>query len=289
MQKLFPFFNATCPRGGRIVCVLFFLGMSAAFTPFDRWFGSQQTHVRAASNCLTATVPVNGVLEKDRRVLEQLLAEAQRQPTLAARMKLISARLLGQPYIVHPLVGSVTEPEQFVVRMDGFDCVTFIETVLAASNATTVEDFLNRLRKLRYANGEVSYLTRMHYTTDWHAAQVRNGFFQDLTHGPQIAERAKILNGVPGLPSRNVTVRYFPKSKLAEVSPALQDGDLIYFVAGRRWLDTNHVGLLFRQDGQLRIRHASHRLGGVVEQTLAEYFAANEMIGFMVARPIEAR
>lgn len=235
------------------------------------------------------TVPLNTMVEKDRRLLEQLMAEAQRQPTLAARMKLISARLLGQPYILHPLVGSVSEPEQFIARMDGFDCVTFIETVLAASNATTVDGFLNRLRKLRYANGEVSYLTRMHYTTDWHAAQVRVGFFQDLTSGPQTAERVKTLKAVPGLPPRNVTVRYFPKNKLAALSQSFQDGDLIYFVAGRNWLDTNHVGLLFRLDGQLRIRHASHRLGGVVEQTLTEYFAANEMIGFIVARPVASQ
>ena len=289
MQKLFPFFNTKHSCGWRIVFALLFLGVSVAFMPASHRFGSPWRIAMAATKSAMSTAPVNGVLEKDRRILEQLLAEAQRQPTLAARMKLISARLLGQPYILHPLIGSVSEPEQFVVRMDGFDCVTFIETVLASSTSTTVDGFLNRLRQLRYANGEVSYLTRMHYTTDWHAAQVRSGFFQDLTQGPQIAERAKMLNGVPGLPPRNVTVRYFPKSKLAAVSPALQDGDLIYFVAGRRWLDTNHVGLLFRQDGQLRIRHASHRLGGVVEQTLAAYFAANEMIGFIVARPVEAK
>jgi hypothetical protein len=289
MQTVFLFLKTLYPRGGRLVAALVFLGISTAFTPTQRCFGSQQIYAKGAGKSAMHTPPGNGVMEKDRRILEQLLAEAQRQPTLASRMKLISARLLGQPYILHPLIGSVSEPEQFVVRMDGFDCVTFIETVLAASTATTVDGFVNRLRNLRYANGEVSYLTRMHYTTDWHAAQVRNGFFQDLTQGPQIAERSKVLNGVPGLPPRNVTVRYFPKSKLTEVSPALQDGDLIYFVAGRRWLDTNHVGLLFRQDGQLRVRHASHRLGGVVEQSLADYFAANEMIGFMVARPVESR
>lgn len=289
MQKLFPFLHTTYPRGGRIVSALIILGMGTAFTPAGDWFGSYRSYALAASKSAMNTTPANGVLEKDRRILEQLLAEAQRQPNLVARMKFISARLLGQPYTLHPLIGSVSEPEQFVVRMDGFDCVTFIETVLAASHATTVEGFLNRLRKLRYANGEVSYLTRMHYMTDWHAAQVRSGFFQDLTQGPQIAERAKVLKAVAGLPPRTVTVRYFPKGKLAEVRPSLQDGDLIYFVAGRNWLDTNHVGLLFRLDGQLRIRHASHRLGGVVEQTLAEYFAANKMIGFIVARPVEAR
>ncbi len=242
----------------------------------------------ASAPRVLASVEPSSLAEKDRRILEQLLAEAQHQPNLAARMKLVSARLLGQPYLLHPLIGSVTEPEQFVARLDGFDCVTFLETVLAVSGATTLDGFLNRLRTIRYANGAVSYATRLHYTTDWHAAHVRDGLLQDLTQGPLTAERAKVLKAVPGSPPRNVNVRYFPKTRLAEISPSLQDGDLIYFVAGRNWLDTNHVGMLFRIDGQLRIRHASHRLGGVVEQPLTEYFAANEMIGFIVARPLES-
>ncbi len=241
-----------------------------------------------APRVIAKVEPAN-LAEKDRRILQQLLAEAQRQPNIAARMKLVSARLLGQPYLLHPLIGSVTEPEQFIVRMDGFDCVTFIETVLAVSSSTTLDGFLNRLRAIRYANGAVSYTSRLHYTTDWHAAHVRDGLLQDLTQGPHTAARTKLLKAVPGIPPRNVNVRYFPKNKLAELSPSLQDGDLIYFVAGRNWLDTNHVGMLFRLEGQLRIRHASHRLGGVVEQTLAAYFAANEMIGFIVARPVEAK
>lgn len=231
----------------------------------------------------------SGLPEKERRQIEQLLLEARTQPNIGARMKLISERLLGLPYLLHPLKGSVTEPEQLVVRLDGFDCVTFIETVLALSGAADVNGFLDRLRALRYDKAEVSYATRLHYTTDWHAANVRRGYLRDLTQGSQTAERAKVLNAVPGIPARNVTVHYFPKAKLAALNSTWQDGDLIYFVAGRNWLDTNHVGMLFRVDGQLRIRHASHRLGGVVEQSLAEYFATNQMIGFMIARPVESK
>ena len=76
--------------------------------------------------------------ETDRRQVERLLTDARQQPTLAARMKLISARLLGLPYLKHSLIGSPTEPEQFVARLDGFDCVTYVETVLALSAATAI-------------------------------------------------------------------------------------------------------------------------------------------------------
>ena len=227
--------------------------------------------------------------ETDRRQVERLLTDARQQPTLAARMKLISARLLGLPYLKHPLIGSPTEPEQFVARLDGFDCVTYVEIVLALSAAKDVNGFLDHLRALRYANGEVAYATRLHYTTDWHRANIQRGWLRDLTQGTQTRECAKLLDMVPGIPPHAATLRYFPKDTLATVAADWQDGDLIYFVSGRRALDTNHMGILFRVDGQLHLRHASQHHGAVVEQPLTEFVRTNQMIGFILARPLEAR
>ena len=50
---------------------------------------------------------------------------------LRARVDTASAHFLGRPYIAGSLVGSPDSAEVFTARLDGFDCVTYIETVLA--------------------------------------------------------------------------------------------------------------------------------------------------------------
>lgn len=225
--------------------------------------------------------------EKERRRIEELIAEARSQRDLGAKIKLISMRLLGARYIVQPLKGSLSEPEEFVVRLDGFDCVTYIETVLALASARDVNGFLQRLRTLRYANGEVSYATRLHYTTDWSKANIARGYLQDITRGADTVERTKVLNKLPGFRPHVANFSFFPKAKLNAVSATLQDGDLIYFVSGRQGLDTYHVGLLCWQSDRLMLRHAARSKRKVTEQPLAEFIKANRMSGFIVARPLE--
>ncbi len=225
--------------------------------------------------------------EKDRRQLEKLIADARSQNGIGEKMKLISARLLGAPYIVQPLKGSLTTPEEFVVRLDGFDCVTYIETVLALAGAKDVNSFLNRLRTLRYVNGEVSYATRLHYTTDWSKANIQRGYLQDVTQGADTVVRTKVLSKLTGFRPRAESFRFFPKAKLTAIKETLQDGDLIYFVSARQGLDTYHVGLLFWEGDQLVMRHAARSQHKVVEQPLAEFIKANRMSGFIVARPLE--
>jgi hypothetical protein len=227
--------------------------------------------------------------ESDRRSIEQLLAEGRAQTDAVARLKLISARLLGRPYLTHPLVGSPHQPEQLVARMDGFDCVTYIETVLALSNAVSMDDFLNRLRELRYVNGEVSYVARLHYSTDWYKTHIQRGLLQDVTQGDWTVECTKTLGAAVGLPARVEHIRYFPRARFAALTQVLRDGDLIFFVSGRAWLDTNHVGLVFREGDQVLLRHASRSHARVAEQPLAEFTRTNKMIGFIVARPLAFR
>jgi hypothetical protein len=221
----------------------------------------------------------------DRRVIQQVLKESQGYGTLRERLKFLSQRLLGRPYLIHPLIGSPSQPEQFVARMDGFDCVTYLETVLALAQAHDVESYLQRLRAWRYHNGEISYAKRLHYTTDWHRVNVQRGVLQDLTAQAGSVEITKTLNVLAGFAPQTQTFRYYPKAKLNTVSRRLQDGDLIYFVSARKGLDTYHVGMLFRMGDEWVMRHAARSKGQVTEQPLAEFFQQNRMSGFMLARP----
>ncbi|NOT61801.1 MAG: DUF1460 domain-containing protein, partial [Acidobacteria bacterium] len=238
------------------------------------------------------SVAANGasLSTEDRHFVQQLLKESQAYVTLRERLNFFSQRLQGRPYLSHPLIGSLAEPEQLVARMDGFDCVTYIETVLALAQARDVESYLQRLRAWRYAGGEVSYVKRLHYTTNWHRVHVEQGWLKDLTAFEGSVARTKILNRVPGVAPITETYRVYPRTKLNELMHRLQDGDLIYFGSPREGLDTYHVGMLFRVgdhlNGKWMMRHAARRQGQVTEQPLTEFFQQTPMSGFMLARPL---
>ena len=71
-----------------------------------------------------------------RRRIDALILMARALPTVAARIEFISRALIGTPYRGYTLIGGPHRPERFVMRDDGFDCVTFCETVLAAARSS---------------------------------------------------------------------------------------------------------------------------------------------------------
>jgi hypothetical protein len=242
-----------------------------------------QTSLRAS------TTPAVALPDGDRQTVEHLLAQIRGQAPLGRRMKTVSAAFLGAPYSLHPLVGSLTEPERLVARLDRFDCVTFLETVLALAGATSPDGFLERLRQIRYEAGNVSYTTRLHYMADWQESNVRRGFLDGLTEGAGTVELARTLALLPGRLPHTVNLRFFPKDQLDVVSLWLQDGDLIFFVSGRKSLDIFHVALLFRDGETLFLRHAALSQGRVLDQSLADFFHRTRMLGFIVVRPVDGR
>ncbi len=223
----------------------------------------------------------------DKQLVRQLLRQAAAQATVGQRLKVISGQLLGFPYLVNPLRGSATEPEQMITTLAGFDCVTYIETALALALAASVSEFPELLREIRYVYGEVAWRRRHHYSVDWMRHNIRRGFLADLTRGAQVLQRRKSLDLIPGLPPRIVSFAYFPKKKLGFIGPTLQDGDLIFFVSTRRGLDVFHTGIIIREGRRILLRHAARSRGAVVEQELKEFIQANRMSGFIVVRPRE--
>lgn len=224
---------------------------------------------------------------RDAQLIRELLLESRAVKSISGRLKLLSARLLGAPYNRKPLIGSATEAEVLVTRMDSFDCVTFLETLLALARIKTAEDFPAELRKLRYANGEVTYRNRLHYATDWSRHLVQRGVLMEMTLGEESLPREKMLSYVKALPPKIAFFRYFPKQRIDSVSRWLLDGDVIYFVSGRDGLDVSHMGLIVRDNQRLLMRHATRSHHSVFEQDLFEFFRLNKMSGFIINRPKE--
>jgi hypothetical protein len=173
--------------------------------------------------------------------------------------------------------------------LDGFDCVTYVESVLALARSSNTTDFRRNLRQIRYRAGRVSWSDRNHYMTDWARRNVARGALRSLTRGAGTILRGRRLETVPGLPRRNVQVRCFPKRSYGRIAKRLATGDVVLFVSTKPNLDVFHMGLVVQGPRGPRLRHAARSRGRVVEQRLADFMAAQRMSGFVVLRPLEGR
>lgn len=217
--------------------------------------------------------------------VRQLIASVASVEAIGSRIELVSEQLLGRPYLTRPLIGSPTTREALVSRVDGFDCVTFVETVLALAAVDSPADFTRQLAAIRYRDGEIAWASRLHYATDWSAYQIGRGLLADFTTQPESLWRQKHLHRVKGLPPRHSSYRYYPKRAFPLIAPTLMTGDIIFFVSGSPGLDTNHLGIVIRRGDQLWLRNASRRQRQVVDEPLADYLRHHRMAGFFINRP----
>ena len=73
----------------------------------------------------------------------------------------IGEQYLGAKYKNNPLGEEKLPDNDPLIRTDVFDCMTFVETVLAHDN-------VDKLTKIRYKNGDIDFINRNHFVeTDW--------------------------------------------------------------------------------------------------------------------------
>jgi hypothetical protein len=201
-------------------------------------------------------------------------------------MDVLSRHFLGHPYQPNPLIGSADTVEVFTASLDGFDCVTYIETILALSRASNVDDFTEWLRKIRYERGRIQWDRRNHYMTLWIRNNVREGIIRPVSMpAVPILRMERVLNVVPGLDPQPARVKCVPKPAVPRLERYMQSGDLIFFVSTRKHLDVFHAGIIVRDGKKVFMRHASRTRGFVVEQELTEFLKANRMTGVILVRP----
>jgi hypothetical protein len=220
------------------------------------------------------------------RRVERLLSEAKYDHCAGSRIDVLSRRFLGHSYRPNPLIGSADTSEVFTAALDGFDCVTYIETILALARASNVDDFVEWLRKIRYDRGRIRWERRNHYMTLWIRNNVREGIIRPVSMAAvPIVSRKRVLNVVPGLAAERTHLKCVPKPAVGRLAAHLQSGDLMFFVSTRKNLDVFHAGIIVRDGKSLLMRHASRSQGQIVEQELSEFLKANRMAGVIVVRP----
>ena len=220
--------------------------------------------------------------DKASRLLNQFRAANE----FGERLERISAHLLESPYLNNPLGGGPDVQESLVIRFDGFDCVTYVEMVLALAGSRTADEFSDALREMRYIDGKVAWHSRNHYMLDWIKNNQRRGIVKNITNGPPTVTKTRRLSLIKELPAKTVTFRVFPKQALTRIRRLLETGDITLFASTRRNLDVFHLGIIIKRGEDLWLRHASRTAGQVIEQPLANFLKAQRMSGIILLRPL---
>lgn len=127
--------------------------------------------------------------------------------SMPMRLEKMSSLFLGKPYLLGALgEGASGRYDQYpLYRVDAFDCLTFVETTLALSQANNLDSFKQMMNKIRYQDGHVSFLMRNHFTDlDWNKHNQHNGLLKDVTmsiHNQHQKTVAKTASAVINKPS----------------------------------------------------------------------------------------
>jgi len=254
--------------------------------------------------------------QRDTVRLTELLTEAAALPGASPsdRVGFLARKFVGTPYVAHTLEGA---EEVLTVNLDELDCTTLVDVVLALAytageQRTGWQDFVYNLQRMRYRGGEVDgYASRLHYNCDWAVDNIHRGFITDVARNvpkcsymvrtvdfmsghrdkyPALADSAtyeRICSVENGF--RNHRFAYIKTLNLnsREVKDALREGDILAFVSNLKDLDVTHLGIVVKEDGQLKVLHASSSEGRVMisERPLADFVKRNRnWIGVRVYR-----
>ena len=220
------------------------------------------------------------------RKIAPLIEKARALEPISARIAFISQAFLGTRYVANTLIGGPRRPEQFVVRDDAFDCVTYCEIVLAAALARDYGEFEAALKKIRYANGDVRWDERNHYFAEWCRNAVEKKICRPIEL-PKSVTIDKVVN-FGNLGRRQVSMQCVPSESLLARPSQLANGDVIGFVSRRTNLDFFHTGLVMLSGkGEVILRNASQSRGRVVDIPMDRFVAASKVEYAALLRPID--
>ena len=243
------------------------------------------------------------VVAGTRKRFEQAQSLIQSWPVNEA-MPRLAEFFLGSPY----LAMSLDQPGLEQLRLDlvSFDCMLFVEQLLAMVSAESFEDFAERTRQLRYRNGEVGYCTRQHYFHDWVSSAQAQGLLEQAPVWSGEATRDLPLNFMsshraqyPALQSqdlfdcirareqgRRIKQHYVPLRDLEAALPSVQSGDIFAVATRVDGLDVSHTGLLVREGSRVDAIHAAPGRGVMRSRSFARYIrSVPDAIGAVIVRP----
>ncbi|MBN1209293.1 MAG: DUF1460 domain-containing protein [Myxococcaceae bacterium] len=214
------------------------------------------------------TAPVPGgwaALSAEQRAV--LLKAAELEAPLSRRLLRVSERFLGTPYLASPLgEGGGVDPDP-TFRLDGVDCLTFVEQALALSLARSDAEVPPLLESLRYASTP-AYEDRNHLMeAQWLPNNVRKGFLADVTRrygGEDVVQVQKTLTARTWA-SKSSQELALPKARRPVGTFALNMIPLEKVLAHARKVPSGTILIVLREDLPLKATRITH-LGFVVQK-----------------------
>lgn len=225
----------------------------------------------------------------------------------------IGKYFLGAPYQAGTLDGA--RREKVIVNFTGFDCLTFVETVLALAHCArerkmSVRELRRQLQLIRYREGIINgYSSRLHYTLEWLTDNEKKLILRNITADLPRAEKfKKEINFMSAHKERypplsdpetynKITAQekeisqsghfYITAKDVSSALKMIMPGDLICFTAKEEGLDIAHVGIAVCINKSIRLLHASRKEKGVIisAASLKEYLGLNKKFtGIIAAR-----
>ncbi len=250
------------------------------------------------------------------RVMEGASAQNLSSRPLSEIISVVAEQFIGTPYVAGLLDQS--PEEKLVISLAGFDCVLFVESVLAiargiAERDYTYQGFSDRIQEQRYRDGKLTdYCSRLHYFSDWIYDNSKRGLVENITQTlggiplnkslnfmtehrqsyPQLADDSNYdcIRQVEATLNQ-VSLFYIPQDQISTLYDRLQPGDIIATATDIEGLDVTHTGLVYQsKDGKMGFIHASPSGQVTVSPDLQSYVQAVEgQIGIIVARPLDNR
>ncbi|WP_209400902.1 N-acetylmuramoyl-L-alanine amidase-like domain-containing protein [Pseudozobellia sp. WGM2] len=227
----------------------------------------------------------------------------------------IGKTFLKTPYVAKTL--EIGDTETLVVNLQGLDCTTYVENVLAfgtllRQGKTNFDDFVGTLETIRYKDGElVGYASRLHYFSEWIANNEKKGLIKDITSeigGKEIKKDINFMSTHRGLYPflsedenfekikaseaylNDQSICILPQDQIVANEHLIKSGDIIALTTSINGLDITHTGFATREkDGRIHLLHASTgpMEVEVSKKPLAEYLKGiKKNTGIMVARPL---
>jgi hypothetical protein len=202
----------------------------------------------------------------------------------------LAESFVGTPYTPGTL--EADGPEGLVINFREFDCVTFVENMLAmtrfirSGGAELLDDrasaeaaYERHLESLRYRHGRLDgYPSRLHYFSEWLADNASRGLLSTVTsdldpamdlepidfmstHADAYRQLADpgTLGAIEEMEARlnAAGARAFVRQdRIGAVEGRIRTGDVIAATSTVEGLDIAHTGLAIRIDGRLHMIHA---------------------------------
>ena len=253
---------------------------------------------------------------KYNRVIEYAKQNNLTQKPLGEIVQLVARQFLGSEYQAGLLDRSTQEI--LVISLKQFDCLLFIETVLAiADNIVRQEygdsEFSRGIENRRYWNGKMNgYCSRLHYFSDWVSDNQARGNLNNVTKELGGIDTIKQLNfmttnrsSYPNLVKSDVNFQciarveaslstnfnYIPTKNIHQIYARLQPGDIVGIATNIAGLDFTHTGLVYQQpNGRIGLIHASPAGKVTIAPDLQIYVKnVKNSIGIVVSRASEPK